>query len=102
VATRLIRRYNFVLTKEVPMQASIKRMGNSAAILLSKPVLAHLAVATGDVLDLNLLEGKVVLSPVQRHPRDGWAVAAQALAQAGDGDLEWPEFDNSSDGEWTW
>ena len=32
------------------MQTSIKRMGNSAAVLLPKPVLAHLQVSAGDTL----------------------------------------------------
>lgn len=84
------------------MQTSIRRMGNSAAILLPKPVLAHLDVAAGDVLDLDLLEGKVVLSPVQRQPREGWAEAAKALAEAGEGQLEWPEFDSAADEDWKW
>jgi len=74
------------------MRTPIRRMGNSAAILLSKPVLAHLHVSAGDVLELDLQEGRVVLSPAQRHPREGWAEAAQALAAAGESELEWPEF----------
>lgn len=84
------------------MQAAIRRMGNSAAILLPKVVLAHLHVSTGDMLDLDLQEGRVVLSPAHRHPRDGWAEAAKALAQDGEGPLEWPEFESASDDEWTW
>jgi len=84
------------------MRASIRRMGNSAAILLSKPVLAHLRVSAGDVLDLDLQEGRVVLSPAQHHPREGWAEAAKALAEVGEGDLAWPEFENAGDDDWTW
>jgi antitoxin MazE len=84
------------------MRTSIRRMGNSAAILLSKPILAHLRVSAGDVLDLDLQEGRVVLSPAQRHPREGWAEAAKALAEVGEADLAWPEFENASDVEWTW
>jgi antitoxin MazE len=77
-------------------------MGNSAAILLSKPVLAHLHVSAGDVLDLDLEEGRVVLSPARRHPREGWAEAAQALVGVGEGELEWPEFENADDQAWSW
>jgi antitoxin MazE len=84
------------------MQAAIRRMGNSAAILLPKPVLAHLHVSTGDMLDLDLQEGRVVLSPAPRRPREGWAEAAKALVDAGEGALEWPELENASDEEWTW
>ena len=84
------------------MQAAIKRMGNSAAILLPKPVLAHLHVSAGDVLHMDLQEGRVVLSPAQVHPREGWAAAAKALAAAGDGQAEWPELDNAGDEDWVW
>jgi antitoxin MazE len=84
------------------MQTSIRRVGNSAAVLLPKPVLAHLHVSTGDVLDLDLQEGRVVLSPAQRRPREGWAEAAKTLAEAGEGELAWPELENASDEEWTW
>ena len=84
------------------MQAAIRRMGNSAAILLPKPVLAHLHVATGDVLNMDLQAGRVVLSPAQRHPRDGGGVAAKALADAGEDRLEWPEIHDADDVDWTW
>jgi antitoxin MazE len=84
------------------MQAAIRRMGNSAAILLPKAVLAHLRVSTGDMLDLDLQEGRVVLSPAHRHPREGWAEAAKALADAGEASLDWPELENAGEDEWTW
>ncbi len=84
------------------MQAAIRRMGNSAAILLPKPVLAHLRVSAGDMLDLDLQDGRVVLSPAERHPREGWAEAAKALADAGEQPLEWPDVQDPSDDEWTW
>lgn len=84
------------------MEAAIKRMGNSAAILLPKPVLAHLRVATGDVLELDLQEGRVVLSPRARRPREGWAEAAKALAELEEADLQWTEFANGEDEDWTW
>jgi antitoxin MazE len=84
------------------MQAAIRRMGNSAAILLPKPVLAHLHVSAGDMLDLDLQDGRVVLSPAQRRPREGWAEAAKALVDAGEGPLEWPDFETASDDDWTW
>lgn len=84
------------------MKAAIRRVGNSAAILLPKTVLAHLHVSAGDVLELDLLEGRVVLTPPSQHPRAGWAEAAAALAEAGDGDLEWPDVENAGDEDWTW
>lgn len=84
------------------MEAAIKRMGNSAAILLPKPVLAHLHVSAGDVLSLDLQEGRVVLSARPRRPREGWAEAAKGLAEAHEGGPEWTEFANAADEDWAW
>ena len=84
------------------MQAAIKRMGNSAAILLPKPVLAHLQVAAGDVLELELEDGRVVLSAPPLHPRSGWAEAAKVLADAREDRLEWPDLDDAADETWVW
>lgn len=84
------------------MQTSIKRMGNSAAVLLPKPVMAHLKVSAGDTLEMDLQEGRIVLSPARRSPREGWAQAAQALAQAGDPGAAWPEMGLADDKDWIW
>ena len=35
-------------------------------------------------------------------PRTGWAEASQALAEAGDDKLVWPEFPSADDDEWKW
>ena len=43
-----------------------------------------------------------MLSPTQRHPREGWAEAAKALAEAGEGGLEWPDHELASDADWAW
>ena len=79
------------------MQTAIKKIGNSSGILLPKPVLAHLHLTTGDLIDLDLQEGRVILSAVQRHPREGWAEAAKALAEADDNKPAWPMFGNDGD-----
>lgn len=84
------------------MQTAIRRMGNSAAILLPKTVMAHLEVSTGDVLDLNLEQGRVVLSPIKSHPREGWAEAARAIAKAGDDAPVMPTFANADDEALEW
>jgi antitoxin MazE len=79
------------------VQTAIKKIGNSSGILLPKAVLAHLHLSAGDKIDLDLQEGRVVLSPVQQHPRAGWAEAARALAETGDDTPAWPLFGNTGD-----
>jgi antitoxin MazE len=84
------------------MRVSIRRMGNSAAIILPKPVLAELGVCIGDNLALSMEKGRVVLVPAQVHPRAGWAEAAKQLADAGDDELVWPEFADAEDDDLAW
>ena len=84
------------------MRASIRRMGNSAGIILPKPVLAELGVKAGDDLSLTLEKGRVVLAPTKAHPRSGWAEAAKQIAEVGDDALVWPEFGNLGDSDLTW
>lgn len=79
------------------MQTAIRKIGNSSGILLPKTVLAHLHLSAGDLIDLDLQDGRVILSAVQRHPREGWAEAAKALAEAGDDKPAWPIFGNVGD-----
>lgn len=84
------------------MRASIRRMGNSAGIILPKPVLAQLGVRAGDALSLSLEKGRVVLTPAKAPPRAGWEDAARTIAEAGDDALVWPEFPNDSDDALAW
>jgi antitoxin MazE len=80
------------------MQTAIKKIGNSSGIILPKAVLAHLHVAPGDMIDIDLEQGRLVLSPAPRRPRAGWEEAAKALADAGDDGAVWPFFTNEGDG----
>jgi antitoxin MazE len=84
------------------MRAPVRRMGNSAGIILPKPVLTELGVEAGDDLSLTLENGRVVLMPAKAHPRAGWAEAAKRIAAAGDDGLIWPEFGNADDDELAW
>lgn len=84
------------------MRVSVRRLGNSAGILLPKPVLAELGVAVGDDLKLSLEKRRALLEPTKRRPRTGWAEAAKQIATAADDGLVWPEFGNADDTSLTW
>lgn len=47
-------------------------------------------------------EASVARAPGASLPRDGWAEASKAIAEAGDDVLVWPEFGNSGDGQLVW
>ncbi len=84
------------------MRAPLRKMGNSSAVIIPKPILSQIGMAAGDELDLSLDEGRIVLAPARRHPRAGWAAAAKRLATAEDDALVWPEFGNAGDADLKW
>lgn len=84
------------------MRSTVRRMGNSAAVIIPKPVLQELGLAAGDPINLALEHGKLVLSPARGAPRSGWAEASIRLADSGDDGLLWPEFANVDDAALKW
>jgi antitoxin MazE len=84
------------------MRAAVRKLGNSSGIIIPKPLLRELGVGAGDVMEIALDEGRLVLTPEKRRPRAGWADACRAIAEAGDDQLVWPEFGNADDENLTW
>ena len=84
------------------MRAAVRRLGNSSGVIIPKPLLDEAGVAVGDVVDISLEEGKIVLAPVRRRARAGWAVASKTLAEASDDRLVWPGFGNADDANLDW
>ena len=84
------------------MKSSLRKMGNSVGIIIPKPILQELGASAGSEIDLSMRDGAVVISLRKRHPREGWAESAAAIAAAGEDKLVWPEFGNLDDESWTW
>ena len=84
------------------MRTALRRLGNSSGVIIPKAMLDEAGVAIGDVVDMTLDEGRIVLAPVTKRPREGWADASRALAEAEDDALVWPEFSNVDDESLTW
>ncbi|HUB43510.1 MAG TPA: AbrB/MazE/SpoVT family DNA-binding domain-containing protein [Acetobacteraceae bacterium] len=84
------------------MHTSVRKLGNSAGIIIPRSLLAELDLAAGDVVDLRLEKGRLVLAPVRPSVRAGWADAAQAIANDSDDTLVWPEFGNTEDADLAW
>lgn len=84
------------------MQSSLKKIGNSAGVLIPKPLLAEIGAKTGDSIDLTVENGRIVMELVAKLPRAGWAEASKRLAAEGDDGLIWPEFANEGDDQLTW
>lgn len=84
------------------MRAMVRKLGNSSGVIIPKPLLGEIGVEVGDVFDVRLEEGRIVLAPVSRRSRAGWAEASHEIAHAGDDALVWPEFSNSDDEDLIW
>lgn len=84
------------------MQAAVRKLGNSAGVIIPKSILAQLRLSAGDTVDMRLEDGRLILLPVRQTKRAGWAEASQAVAVSGEDALVWPEFGNMDDADLTW
>lgn len=84
------------------MLSTIKKFGNSAGVLLPKPLLADAGVAAGDAVEMSVEAGRIVIERIEQSPRAGWADDARLLAAAGDDAAVWPEIAHEADDELTW
>jgi len=84
------------------MLSAVKKIGNSAGVIIPKPLLAEFGVEAGDSVELKVEAGRIVIERVANPPRKGWAEDARRLAAAEDDKLEWPEFGNEEDAALTW
>ncbi|MBU1324949.1 MAG: AbrB/MazE/SpoVT family DNA-binding domain-containing protein [Alphaproteobacteria bacterium] len=88
------------------MGSAIRKIGNSAGVILPKPVLEALGAKLGDVVEF-VTEGSVVrIATVKRDPRDGWEEDSRKLGRLGVSDetREWLEapLNAEADAEWAW
>lgn len=84
------------------MLSAVKKFGNSAGVLIPKPLLSEIGAKAGDSVDLRVEDGRIVIERVVRPARAGWAQDAQRLAQEQDDALAWPEFGNADDETLKW
>jgi antitoxin MazE len=62
------------------MQAAVRKLGNSAGVIIPKSILAQLRLSAGDTVDMRLEDGRLILLPIRQTKRAGWAEASQAVA----------------------
>jgi antitoxin MazE len=84
------------------MRSSVRKMGNSAGMILPKNVLDDLRIGIGQQLDLRVEAGRLVASPVREKVRQGWAEAALELRSQEDDLPAWPELANDEDDALQW
>lgn len=84
------------------MRVALRRMGNSSGVIIPKPLLKEIGAQPGGDVEMVVEDGRIVIAPAARRPREGWSEAAQALAEVGDDQLSWPEFGNEDDESLAW
>lgn len=84
------------------MLSSVRKFGNSAGVLIPKPLLSEIGAKAGDSVELKVEGGRIVIEPVVRPARAGWAEDSRRLAREQDDELVWPEFGNDEDETLTW
>ena len=84
------------------MQSAVKKFGNSAGVIIPKPMLSEIGAQAGDKVDISVRDGRIVIQLLASDQRQGWAEDAARLAATGDDGLVWPEFSDDTDDEWTW
>ena len=84
------------------MLSALRKFGNSAGVIIPKPLLSEIGAKPGDSVELKVEAGRLVIERARTHPRNGWAEDAKRLAEAGDDELVWPEFSNEGDESLEW
>jgi antitoxin MazE len=86
------------------MQTALRKMGNSTGMILPKPILDQLGVATGSRVDLVVENGRVIATPVKRQVREGWEEAARIIGALPltDEERDWMSFGNEADSDLEW
>lgn len=88
------------------MGSAIRKIGNSAGVILPKPVLETLGAKLGDTVEF-ITEGSTVrIEAVKSDPREGWEEDSRRLGEQGmsEGSREWLEapLNAEADSEWEW
>ncbi|HEX3865042.1 MAG TPA: AbrB/MazE/SpoVT family DNA-binding domain-containing protein [Stellaceae bacterium] len=84
------------------MRTALRKLGNSSGVILPKSLLDEAGITTGSIVDVAFVEGRIILVPVTRNVRSGWAAASKEIAEAADDTFAWSEFGNSGDETLEW
>lgn len=85
------------------MRTALRKMGNSAGMIVPKAILAELGSEIGEEFEIRTEDGKIVASPVRAGVRPGWAEAAALIGAEADAEAEdWLDLASDADAAWKW
>jgi antitoxin MazE len=78
------------------IKSKLRKMGNSTGLIVPKPILDQLGLASGAEVEWRVENGEVIARPAKRKVREGWEEAAKEIAAAGmtEEERDWLEFDD--------
>jgi antitoxin MazE len=81
------------------MNVKIIRIGNSKGVRIPRSVLDRCNIE--DQVEMKVENGKIVLTPLQGGPRQGWEEAAKLMHERNDDEMLIPDvFPDEEFGEW--
>jgi antitoxin MazE len=84
------------------MRSSVRKIGNSAGVILPKPFLANIGAEAGDAVDVTMEDDRIIIvAAPKKHPRDGWEEDAKRIAALGltEDEQEWLDAPLSADAD---
>lgn len=85
------------------MQQLIRKIGNSQGIILPRPLLQQVGIE--EAVEIEVLNGTIILRPVRKHPRAGWDETFQKAISDGhepEGNLLEGLTNTFDETDWTW
>lgn len=82
------------------MQTAIIKIGNSKGVRLPKTILEQCGIT--DSVEMEVLEGEIILKPTRTVPRQGWREQFTAMAANGDDTLAISDTLDLDQGDWEW
>ena len=83
------------------MVVKVRKIGNSAGIILSKSIMEQCAIK--DEVKIEVKGDSIVITPVQKKPRENWEESFIKAGSLTDHSTIIPNISNNfDDEEWTW
>lgn len=84
------------------MRTALRKVGNSAGMIVPKAILDELGSKPGEEFDIRVEAGRIVATPLRNPPRFGWAEAAGDMGATAEEDPAWTGFGNDADRDLAW
>ena len=82
------------------MQLNVVQIGNSKGIRIPKAILEQCQIE--DQVDLEVEDGRIILKPKKKTPREGWGKAFEAMATNQDDALLIDDSVDIEMDDWEW